>query len=152
MADPTPLSLTDMNTISEAVLQLVSKYPNLPFTAKASNVLWQSIAEAESIGLYTLSGAIYLSKYVSGSYVAQFPFSISYKCNPSVNKARISKEKLITDLSKWLEECTATFKDTRITLQSIERTSPIYKKDADDNGYEIYSCAMNLKYFYKKGM
>lgn len=152
MADAIPLSLTDMETISEAVLQLVSQYPNLPFTASSQNVLWQSIAKAESIGLYTLSGAIYLSKYVSGSYVAQFPFRIIYKGNPTVNKARIKKENLVAELSEWLETCTATFTDTRITLQSIERTSPVYKQDAEESGYELYSCTMNLKYFYKKGM
>ena len=67
------------------------------------------------------------------------------------NKTRINKENFVAELSEWIETCTATFTDTRITLESIERTSPVYKNDAEQSGYELYACTMNLKYFFKKG-
>ncbi len=152
MADPTPLSLTDVETISESVLLMVKQYPNLPFTATASNVLWQSLAKTESIGIYTLQGAIYLRKYVSGSYVAQFPFRVVYKVNPTTSKARISKQSFMENLSSWLTGCTATFNDEHITLEKIERTSPVIKIEADADGFEQYTFTMNLIYqFTKKG-
>lgn len=151
MAEPTPLSLTDIATISEAVLEMVKKYPDLPFTATSTNVLWQSLAKTESIGIYTLQGAIYLRKYVSGTYVAQFPFRVIYKVNPTNTKARINKETFMDGLSNWLPGCTATFTDKKITLEKIERTSPVYKSDADADGYEQYTFTMNLVYQFKKG-
>ncbi len=149
--EPQPLSVMDMETISDAVLELVAQYPDLPFKATSTNILWQSVAEGESIGLLTMQGAYYLSKYVSGTYTALFPFQIIYKCNPTNNQGRINKQNLVAELSAWLETCTATFTDPRITLEKIERTSPVYKKEADGSGYEQYTCSMNLKYQFKKG-
>ncbi len=152
MADPTPLSLIDVETISEAVLLMVKQYPNLPFTASASNVLWQSFATTESIGIYTAPGAIYLRKYISGSYVAQFPFMVIYKVTATNSKSRINKQTSMENLSAWLTECTATFKDEHITLEKIERTSPVIKIEKDADGFEQYRFTMNLTYqFTKKG-
>lgn len=150
MQEKEKLSLIDSETISEAIMEMVAEYPDLPFHASAKNILWQSIADTESIGLFTLQGAVYLSRYVSGSYIAQFPFRIVYKCSPGGNRERMDKQNFVSDLSAWLEKCTATFKDTRILLQSIDRTSPVYKKGADNGGAEEYTCTMNLKYMFKK--
>ncbi len=144
------LSVKDMNTISEAVLNLVFYYPDFPFKATAKNIQWQCLGDSEGIGLFTLQGARYLSRYVSGSYSAQFPFRIVYKCSPNSNKLRLEKQTLVENLSTWLENCSAELKDTQIQIEKIEQTSNVYKLDADKDGYEQYTCSMNLKYFYKK--
>lgn len=145
------ITVADMETISNAVLQMIKSYPELPATLKKA-VLWQYLDKAESLGIYTMTGAVYLKKYISGSYIAQFPFRIIYKCNPTTNNARMTKQNLLDKMGRWLEEsCGATFKDAHITIQSIERTSMVYKQDADSSGYELYMCTMNIKYMYKKG-
>lgn len=152
MADPKPLNLIDMETISEAILQMVAQYPDLPFTATAKNIVWQNTPPDGGMGIIPLpNGAFYVSQYLSGSYVAQVPFRIIYRANPTTNPGRIEKENLVHDLSEWLETCTATFTDARIQLQKIERTSPVYKSQAQDSGYEDYTCTLTLEYFYKKG-
>lgn len=144
------LSVRDMNTISEAVLNMVFYYPEFPFKATPNNIQWQCLGDSEGIGLFTLQGARYLSKYISGSYSAQFPFRIVYKCNPNSNKLRLDKQSLVEKLSAWLENCNAELKDTHIQIEKIEQTSNVYKLDADTDGYEQYTCSMNLLYFYKK--
>lgn len=145
-----PLSVKDMNTISEAILNLVFYYPDFPFTATQENVQWQNLGKNEGIGIYTLQGAVYSSKYISGDYKAKVPFRIVYKCNADSNGARINKQSVVEKLSEWLENCSAELKNENIEIEKLERTSPVYKIDADESGYEQYTCTMSLKYYYRK--
>ncbi len=144
------LKYIDMEGISEAILTMVAGYPELPFVANSKTVQWQSLDANEGIGIFTMSGAVYLRKYVSGSYVAQMPFQLMYRCTPTTNRARMSSQEFVEGLAKYLEGCTATFKDTHLEMQSIERTSPVLKREADNDGNETYMVAMNCKYYFKK--
>lgn len=150
MAEHEPLIIEDVENISEAILYLIAKYPELPFVANAKTIQWQNINENEGIGIYTMQGAIYLERYISGSYVGQCPIRINYKCNPTTNADRIDGQELVSDISKWLESCSAKFTDSHITIEKIERTSPSYKIQADESGSETYTCSIRVKYFYKK--
>lgn len=144
------LSVKDIETVSDAILQLVQSYRNYPATITKKNILWQNVVESECIGLFTMTGAIYNKRYVSGSYEAQLPFRIVYRCTASANNSRIGKQNVIDNLAKWLELCDfPSFKDNKLSIQKIERTSLSYKTTASGNGYEEYTCTMNLKYFYK---
>lgn len=146
----TPLSITDQESISEAVYRLVSKYPELPFKATESTVRWQALGAGDSIGLFTMAGAVYLRRYVSGSYIGQFPFRIVYKCNPTTSRDRMDSQELLEALSAWLEQCSASLKDGNIEIQSIQRTSLIYKTEADDSGSEQYTCTLNVRYYFRR--
>lgn len=146
-----PLSVEDMENISEAILRLVANYPDLPFEANSKTIQWQNVDDTEGIGLYTLQGGIYLRRYLNGSYRGQFPFRILYKCNPTSNKTRLNSQELVSDLARWLEKCTATFTDERLKLEKIERTSPVFKNNADESGSEMYTCTLRAEYFFKKG-
>ena len=55
------ITVADMETISNAVLQMIKSYPELPTTLKKT-VLWQYLDKAESLGIYTMTGAVYLKK------------------------------------------------------------------------------------------
>ena len=150
MADATPLQITDAESVYNAVLSLVLQYPNYPsdFTANAKTIKWNSIGTDESIGLYPLQGGIYLNRYVSGSYTAQFPFQIVFKSSPSTNKEMVSAQLMVDGLSTWLEKCGIGFKDTHVTLEAITRTSPSYPLSQDEKATE-YAVNMQLKYYYK---
>lgn len=152
MAGAVPLSLSDAESVYNAVLKLVLQYPNYPITFKASHdtVKWNSINTEESIGLFPRQGAIYIKQYVSGSYVGRFPFTIVYKSNPTSNPGSINSQLLVDNLAKWLETCGVSFTDAHITLEEIKQTSPVYASGQTITDQE-YSVNMQLQYFYKKG-
>ena len=150
MADNESMNVADQESVGLAIFYLCSKYPNLPFTAKADTLQWQNLSSSECLGLFSMQGSYYLSKYVSGSYEGIVPIRLIYKTCPTSNKGRSNAEQFLSDLATWLEKCTATFKDPHMTLSSIVRTSPVYKSDANDAGYEQYTCTINVKFFYKK--
>lgn len=152
MADAIPLSLSDAESVYNAVLKLVLQYPSYPttFTASHDTVKWNSINTEESIGLFPRQGAIYLKQYVSGSYVAQFPFTIVYKSSPTSNPDSINSQLLVDNLAKWLSVCGVDFTDTRISLEEIKQTSPTYASGQTLED-QAYSVNMQLQYFYKKG-
>lgn len=145
----TPLSLNDMAGVSEAIVELISKYPELPFKANAQTITWQGLGLGEGIGIITLSGAVYLKKYVSGSFVGQMPFRIEYQSKPTTNKARIKAQRFLESLAYWMETCGIQF-DEEIELQQIERTTPVIKNRVYEDGSEVYSCTMNIQYYKRK--
>lgn len=151
MTEAKALSVSDADNIYKAVLEMVMKYPSYPEMFEASNqtVKWDSINTDASIGLFSLPGAIYLKEYVSGSYKAQFPFRIVYKSSPTSNKTTMEAQILVENLAKYLEKCTATFKDKHIKLEKIVRTSPVSELGTKEKE-KAYSCTMQLQYFYKK--
>lgn len=119
------------------------------FKASNKNVKWNSINTDTSIGIYPLSGARYIKKYVSGSYTAQMPFQIVYRSSPTSNKTSIDAQMVLENLSKWLEDTGIEFADPHMTLQEIARTSVVLPimQDEKQMGYGVN---MQLIYFYKK--
>ncbi|MBR5635324.1 MAG: hypothetical protein IKW81_00145 [Pseudobutyrivibrio sp.] len=145
-----PMSISNQETAGLAIFYLVSKYPELPFKADAQSIQWQSLTAKEGIGIFTMQGAHYISKYISGSYKGVIPMRLIYKSNPTSNKGRKNASIFLGELANWLETCTATFQDEHMELESIERMSPVFKMDAKENGYEEYTCTINVKFYYKK--
>lgn len=151
MADAEKLTISDAENAYKGILELVKKYPDFPSTFKASNsnILWNTTSNTPCIALFPLQGAIYLKKYIDGSYVGLLPFEVVYKTSPTTNKANIDAQAMITDLCSWLEDCGIDFSDTKMTLESIERTTPAFVITQDANGTEL-AINMQLKYTYKK--
>ena len=145
MAEPEKLTIQDAENAQKGILALALAYPDYPNTT----IRWNSINTDRSIGLFPIQGAVYLKKYVSGSYVAQMPFQMLYKCSPTTNKASIEAQEMLNSLAAWMEESGIEFKDPHLTLQSITRTSPVYGGEQDEKTV-VYAINIQLKYFYKK--
>lgn len=147
------LSISEQQTISEALIRMVAEYDGFPSTVTDKQIYWQSMdKDKECVGIYTMPGAVYLKKYVSGSFEAQFPFSVMYKCKPTNNPSRIEKQNVLDSLGAWLEGKIKypDISDNR-TIQSITRTGTSFLGGKDEAGNDIYQCNFNLKYFKKKG-
>lgn len=151
MEEKEKLTIQDSENAQKGVLALAMAYPDYPALFKADNktIRWNSVNTDRSIGLFPMQGAVYLKKYVSGSYVAQMPFQMVYKCAPTTNKASIEAQEMLNNLAAWMEESGIEFKDPHLTLQSIARTSPVFGSEQDDKTV-MYAVNMQLKYFYKK--
>lgn len=145
------LSISEQQTVSEALLRMVAEYDGFPATVTDKQIYWQSMdKDKECVGIFTMPGAVYLKKYVSGSFEAQFPFSIMYKCKPGNNSSRIGKQNMLDSLGAWLESGIVypDMSDNR-TIQSITRTGTSFLVGNDEAGNNIYKCNFNLKYFKK---
>ena len=151
MDEKESLTIKDSESAQNAILSLIQKYPNFPVGFKADNktVKWNGINDTTSIGIFPLQGAVYLKKYVSGSYSAQFPFQIVFRSSPTTNKASIDAQNVVDSLGKWLESAGVEFKDAHMSLEGISRTSVAFP--ASQNEKQLgYGINMQLKYFYKK--
>lgn len=151
MEEAEKLTIKDAESAQKAILALVLQYTGFPGTFKATNttVKWNSINDGTSVGIFPLQGAIYLKKYISGSYTAQLPFQIVFRSSPTTNKASIDAQTVLEDLGRWLEESGIEFKDQHMKLESINRTSPVYSFGKNEKKTD-YAVNMQLKYFYKK--
>ena len=151
MAEKTVLDNIAVNTIQEAILQIVSIWSGLPFKASNKTLQWNDLPTGQSIGLFTVSGGFYKSRYISGSYVGVFPFRIVYKCNPTNNTGRINAEKLVNELAEYLQGYSGKLSsDSHIEIQTFTQTSVAYKANTDEAGNEEYTCTLQVEYFYKK--
>lgn len=145
-----PLSIADMKGIPEAILTLISNWEGLPFKVTQKTVCWNNHDFDMGIGCFPMAGAVYLKKYLSGSFVGQIPFSIQYRTAPTTNKGRIEAQKVLEDLGEWLEECSATFVKEGLTLDEIERTTNAIKIGAYEDGSEVYQNTMRLTYTIRR--
>ena len=153
MSDLQSLSISDAESVYDAILRMVSNFGGyLPgFTASPITVMWNNLPDGEGVGLFPMQGAVYLKQYVSGAYVAQLPFQIEYKSSPGNNNENIDATTMLESLGKWLEsDVTATFSDANLELQKIKRTSPVLLASRDENT-ATYALNMQLNYYYKKG-
>ena len=154
MSDNTPLAISDAESVYNAVYQMLKEFTGYPedFTADSETIKWGSLAkEGSCIGLFPMQGAFYLNQYVSGSYVAQFPFQLAYKSSPTENLAKIDITKMLENLGQWMEsDVTVNFYDSKTQLQSFKRVSPVLTVAQDDDS-TTYAINIQLNYFHKKG-
>ena len=113
MEEKETLTVKDAENAQRGILELVLSYPGYPDTFQADNstVKWNSAETDSSIGLYPMQGAMYIKKYVSGSYVAQMPFQMTFKSSPTTNLANLDAQEMLTALADWLEQSDIDFKD-----------------------------------------
>lgn len=144
------LSIDEQQSIAEAVLRLVAQYPDFPKSITTSRIHLDDLKETEDIGIFPTSGAVVTKRYISGSFEAQFPFSIFYKCLPTNNAAVISKRDMLDDLAKWLEGMSYPALSDGRKIQSIQRTTTITLVAKDESGEAVFRCDFTLKYIKKR--
>lgn len=144
------LSIDEQESIAEAVLRIIASYPDFPKTITEKKIHLDNLKEAESVGIYPTSGAVVLKTYVSGSFEAQFPFTIYLKCNPTTNAAVVAKREVLEGLAKWMENLEYPALSDGRKIQSIIRQSSVTLAGKDESGDAIFQCGFILKYFKKR--
>ena len=144
------LSIDEQESIAKALLLLVVSYENFPRCITEKKIYLDDLKDTECIGIYPAAGAVVLKQYISGSFEAQFPFTLYYKCNPTMNAETISKREVLDSLTKWLSTTEYPLLTDGRNIRRIERTTPTILIGKEDNGYTIFQCGCTLKYF-KKG-
>lgn len=143
------LSITEQTTISGALMQLITSWPDLPARVVPQ---WQRIEDTKPLGIYTLQGAVYLRKDTLGGFQAQFPFKVLYAATASDSKSRLLKQKVLDDLGEWLEAANYPELTGGRQITNIERTTTSFKVGEDEKGKELYQCNLMLRYRKEGGL
>ena len=147
MAEKESLKLKDCKSAQNAVLEAVKSYDGFPksFQPSNENVRWNSIGGQQSVGILPLQGAVYIKKYISGTFKAQLPFQIVYKSSPTTNRAAIDAQTMLEGLAEFLENCEVKFENETLSMESMEQTSVVFPYGANE---KEQVCAVNMKMVY----
>lgn len=144
------LSIGEQESVAEAVLRIVASYPDFPKTVTQKKIHLDSLKEAEGLGIFPGTGAVVLKSYISGSFEAQFPFTVYYKANPTANAAVIAKRGVLEGLAGWIETMEYPELSDGRKIQSITRVSQVTLAGKDEAGNSVFQCGFILKYFKKR--
>lgn len=144
------LSLSEQESITAAVLALVRSYPDFPKTIVSKNIHLDDLKDSVSIGIFPTAGAVITKKYISGSFEAQFPFFLLYKCNPTTDNAVIAARNVLDSLAFWLENTEYQGLVDGTEIQSIQRTTTAVLDGKTEDGASVFKCNCTLKYFKKR--
>lgn len=144
------LSIGEQESVAEAVLRIVASYPDFPKTINQKKIHLDNLKEAECVGIFPGTGAVILKSYISGSFEAQFPFTIYYKANPTNNAAVISKRGVLEGLVGWIENMEYPALSGGREIQSITRVNSVTLAGNDEAGNAVFQCGFVLKYFKKR--
>lgn len=144
------LDIEEQNSIAEAVLRIVAGYPDFPKNITEDKVRLDSVNKPEEIGVIPTSGAVITKQYISGSFEAQFPFVVCYKCTPTTNQAVIEKRTILENLCKWMKSMQYPALSEGREILKIEQTTNVVKTEEEKGGTSIFQCGCRLKYLKKK--
>lgn len=159
MSEKEQLKIDEQDAISRAVSLMLSRCPIVK-TKKLEVHVDGLPNRAEVIGVFPMQGAVYLSKYISGGFVAQFPFQIRYRIKASANDdaRRIDTANALDKIGRWFsgQEVTEGGKTYRIgdyppltegrTICGIERSSTAFLSAMAQDGTADFQINMQLKY------
>ncbi len=148
------LSDKEYESIGRLLLELIAECPYVPdaVAQEPGGILYQSIGTKAFIGIYTLPGARYLKKYVSGNFTAQIDFQVAYKSFPETNQQRVDAQAAVDNIMSWLEgiaELPPLSGGRKIESVSVSNGAAYKNDTADDTGVTFVANA-TMKY-YKKG-
>ena len=146
MKDKEVLNVGEQTTIAELLMRTIARYEGFPPAVTSKKIFWQALDETESVGVYSMPGAVVTQRYISGSFKAQFPFCVRYICKPTNNSERVSKQSVLDDLGQWLEDIGLPDLADGRKVEAMERTQTSYLADRDAAGNEVYQCNFVLRY------
>lgn len=102
--------------------------------------------ENPSVGLFSMSGAVYLSQDILGGFKGLVPFTISYRSTPTKDKDKLAMVEYLNNLAKWLTtQNQPTLTDNRV-IEKIEQLEvPALINVEGDKGL-TYSTYFELTY------
>lgn len=135
------LSAAEQSGIMKAIYNLLgTKEDNIELCFEANNV------DGSSVGLFSQSGAVYLSKNIIGGFKALVPFIIRYKSTPKTDSARLAMLDYLNNLSEWLTEQKNPKLTNNRTVEKIEQAEVTHLEFATDDGAITYAAMFELKY------
>lgn len=138
------LDIEEQEAIGSALVLAIKECPDIIRAKK--NIMFESI-DSGKIGLFPQQGSIYLKKFISGSFIAQYNFFLRHRTRPSTDKQKLEAEELLNKVASWLENEIEypELTDGR-TIESISRTSHAFAADMAEDGEMDHQIYLSLKY------
>lgn len=162
MADKQPLNIDEQQAMTKAMGLMVQKCPVV--AQRKVTVRIEDVATKPNvIGLFPMQGAVYVSKYISGAFVAQYPFMLRYRVKPGSDDSKITAGETLGLIGEWLEGRSITYGNKTYqvsaypeltdgrTIDNIERQTTAFLSALYDDGTADYQINMVVTYSRKRG-
>lgn len=143
-----PLDASEANTIRAAVSDAIEKMPGMEkYYAKNKKYCEiNTLSDVEKgIGLFDLQGAKYIARYIDGSFMAQYPFSILLKSKCTSDKQNLIMTDFMDRLGVFLEEQVIDLSGGR-NIIDITQTISTFENSRSENNIVTLQANFLLKY------
>lgn len=153
-------------TLTEALMQLCKEFATL---TDVGDIYFASLPGDRGRALIPITGAIIETehKYISGltSQKCLYPFFVQYKASGLSEARRAAAKEWLDNLGRWLEKQTVLIDNVQHRLEkypaltegrkltAIERQTPAYLEEVQENGVELWTIYITAKYrneFYRR--
>lgn len=153
------LSTEEQEAIGKAIYGIMTECPAIPKSIRKS----YGDINSNTIGMFAENGAIVRERFVSGAFIAQFPFTLLYRSKPDSDDERMAREQTLSNIAKWL--CGKEIEQNGNTYQlseypaltdgrnitGIEQRQNVYQAGKLEDGSVDYQVHLIVEY-KKKGM
>lgn len=158
MAEEKRYDVDGYETVSKALWDLVNEYPAL----NGEEFYFASVEEDAGKSFIPVAGAIIesetrdVTEHVTQTCV--YPFMLLYKAAGLSENNKVSVKEWLDTIGRWLEKQTVTIngKSEKIaeyptltgnrTIKNIERTSPSYLSEVNNDNVETWCISLQVKY------
>lgn len=153
------LDIAEQEAIGAAIVLMAQQSP---FYKDTAIVTRYEALSGNTLGIFPQQGTVYIQRFVSGTFIAQYVFAMRYRCKPVSDARKLAEETRLEALARWLEKQTVTYKGKEYELsewpeltgerriQSVSRTSTVFAAAAANDGTIDYQVNMNLRYIKKE--
>lgn len=162
MADKQPLDIDEQQAMTKAMGLMVQQCPVV--TKRGITVRIEDVTPKPNvIGLFPTQGAVYVSKYISGAFEAQYPFRLMYRVKPGSDDSKITAGDVLGLIGEWMEGRSITYNDDSYQVSAypeltdgreitaIERQTTASLFALYDDGTADYQITMVARYSRKRG-
>lgn len=150
MANYPIISLSEQESVTLTILDLLNTFPDLPAVIKSKGIsFYDMFPNLECMGLATQGSGIILKQFIGESYIGQINFRLQYRYSTKNSNARIQKQSLLSTIGEWINKKSIVKSDgTEYKLEkypeiaegknilSIKSTSRTILVDKNLSGYE----------------
>lgn len=144
----------DGTYIAQALLEHINGWAKKPCAVK----LEELSEKPPAMALQPLQRAEVVRKYMDGSYIGVFAFSVYIRVNANDTATRLDAAGVLNALADWIserDETTREYKrlptiDAKTAARSIEMTATPSISTRYDNGFEDYQAIFELQYHKRR--
>ena len=138
------VSGVEQKQIARALLDWLNALQPLP--PRVGKIEAEFLSASTSMGLFAAAAPLKIQEFISGAYVAQFPFSLLYRTAPVCSEQRLDAMEALDALAERAEREAPPELGEKILALSVERSSNAVAADRCGDGSEDYQILMVLTY------
>lgn len=141
-----PVPGAESEQVSRGLLGWLNQYGSFP--ARIRMIDFEYLKDdIPCMALSTIQGAYKVRQYITGGYLAQYQFKLTYRAQPQDNNDRLKMDEVLNTLGDW-----ASSREDKpdigdgLTVKSISRDTPSAYFGRYEGGDEDHQILMTMKY------